>query len=200
MRNPNPIVKRLAAVLTALVVAFAMVSTAARETEPVVLMGALAHATTAMEETMGGKVLEIRLADEKGEPVFEAALKKGQEVIYVRIASSDEDVIQIKASELPSWLASYKLEPYMRSIDKAELPLVEAIGRAERRSAAPAIGAGLAKPLSGSNAVLAYYVETIKGSKRELLAVDAKNGAFIENPSELYEAHTPVKLARRLAP
>jgi len=54
--------------------------------------------------------------------------------------------------------------------------------------------------LGGTNAVLAYFVETIKGSKRHQLAVDATTGAMIANPESLYEPHTPVQLARRLAP
>jgi hypothetical protein len=72
--------------------------------------------------------------------------------------------------------------------------------KAEARDNAPAIDAGIAKPLSGTNAVLAYFVETMKGSTRHESAVDATTGAFIANPDELYEAHTPVDLARRLAP
>ncbi|MDB6106172.1 MAG: hypothetical protein JWO52_6732, partial [Gammaproteobacteria bacterium] len=40
----------------------------------------------------------------------------------------------------------------------------------------------------------------MKGSTRHESAVDATTGAFIANPDELYEAHTPVDLARRLAP
>jgi hypothetical protein len=35
---------------------------------------------------------------------------------------------------------------------------------------------------------------------RGQFAVDAMTGAFIANPDELYEPHTPVDLARRLAP
>ncbi len=172
----------------------------ARDAEPVVEMGALAHATMALEDSSGGKVLEIRLADEKGEPVFEAALSKDGGVVYLRVAAVSDDVTQIKVTDLPPWLLNYHMEAYMESIDKAKVPLAQAILAAEKRAAAPAIGAGIAKPLSGTNAVLAYYVETIKGSKRDVLAVDAKTGAFIANPDALYEPFTPVKLARRLAP
>jgi osmotically-inducible protein OsmY len=117
----------------------------------------------------------------------------------MRVASVGDTVTEIKVGDLPAWLVDYHLEVYMRSIDKAEVPLTDAILRAEERASAPAIGAGLAKPLSGSNAVLAYYVETMASGKRRVLAIDAKNGTFISNPESLYEPHTPVKLARRLA-
>jgi uncharacterized membrane protein YkoI len=166
---------------------------------PVVPQGALAHAAMAVETDTGGKVLEIRLVDETGAPAFEAAISKGDALLYMRVGSVDETVTEIKVSNLPAWLVNYHLEAYMRSIDKAAVPLVNAIMRAEERASAPAIGAGLAKPLSGTNAVLAYYVETMASGKRQLFAIDAKSGAFISNPESLYEPHTPVKLARRLA-
>jgi hypothetical protein len=61
------------------------------------------------------------------------------------------------------------------------------------------VAAGIAKPLSAGNTVLAWFVETDKKNKRELLAIDAESGRPIANPEELYERRTPVKLARRLA-
>ena len=54
-----------------------------------------------------------------------------------------------------------------------EVPLDAAIVKAEARDHAPAVDAGIAKPLSGTNAVLAYFVETIKGSKPQQSAIDA---------------------------
>jgi hypothetical protein len=91
-----------------------------------------------------------------------------------------------------------KLTEYKRSIYATKLPLADAIGMAERKAKEPAVGAGLAKPLSGSNAVLAYNVEVMKGQKRERIALDAITGAPIANPDQLYEEWSPVKLARRL--
>jgi uncharacterized membrane protein YkoI len=171
-----------------------------RDAEPVVPMGALAHAASAFEAATGGKVLEIRLANMPGAPAFEAAVAKDDRVLYMRIGSPSEDVTEIKVRELPPWLLNYRMESYMRSIAQAKVPLTDAIAKAEKRDRAPAIDAGLAKPLGGTNAVLAYFVETLKGSKRQESAVDATTGAFIENPDSLYEPHTPVDLARRLAP
>jgi uncharacterized membrane protein YkoI len=173
-------------------------SALARDSELVVPIGALAHAATAVEASTGGRLMEIRLADEKGKPTFEAALAKDGAVLYMRIDSVNDHVTEINVRDLPEWLLNYPLEAYMRSIDKAELPLAEAIVRAEERASAPAIDAGLAEPLSGTNAVLAYLVETIKGSRRHVLAVDAKSGDFIANPEALYAPHSPVILARRL--
>jgi uncharacterized membrane protein YkoI len=185
----------------ALLCQVALIATAlARESDLVVPKGTLAHATVALEQNTGGKVLEIRLADQKGEPVFEAAVASNGGVLYMRIESVSDTVTQVKLRDLPPWLLNYKMEAYLRSIEKAQIPLADAIVKAEDNSDAAAIGAGVAKPLSGTNAVLAYFIETIKSGKRKTLAVDAKTGAFIADPDELYEPHTPVKLAQRLAP
>lgn len=172
----------------------------AADTEPIVPMGALAHAARALEQNTNGKILEIRLRDEAGAPAFEAAIAKDGAVVYMHIESVTDNVTEINVRDLPRWLLNYHLEAYMRSVVKAVVPLEQAIVKAEARAHAPAIDAGVAKPLSGANAVLAYFVETAEGKSRGQFAVDAMTGAFIANPDELYEPHTPVELVRRLAP
>jgi len=171
-----------------------------RDVEPVVPMGALASAAAALEKDTGARILEIRLADETGAPAFEAALTKDGSVVYMRISFPGYDVSEIEVSHLPRWLQNYQLDAYRRSVSKARVAIDQAITKAEQKDQSPAIDAGIAKPLGGTNAVLAYFVETIKGSKRNELAVDATTGAMIANPESLYESHTPVQLARRLAP
>jgi hypothetical protein len=170
-----------------------------RDSELVVPMGALAQAASVLEKSTGGKVLEIRLANSPGPPAFEAVISKDDAVQYLRIASPSNDVTEIKIDELPPWLLNYKLDAYIRSVSKTQVPIEQAITKAEARDSAPAIDAGIARPLDGTNAVLAYFVETMKGHKRNELAVDATTGAFIANPDALYEPHRPVELARRLA-
>jgi hypothetical protein len=168
--------------------------------QPVVPMGALAHAAAALEQSTGGRVLEVRVANAAGPPAFEAAIARHDAVLYMRIESPSDNVTEIKVRDLPPWLLNYHMDAYVRSISKTKVPLDQAISKAEARDNAPAIDAGIAKPLSGTNAVLAYFVQTMKGSTRHDLAVDATTGAFIANPDELYEPHTPVDLAKRLAP
>jgi hypothetical protein len=112
---------------------------------------------------------------------------------------TDGQVTQIDVSDLPPWLIDFHLEAYGRTASKTRVPLDEAIVSAEARALAPAVDAGIAKPIEGTNAVPAYFVQTAKGGRQHLLAVDAQTGAFIANPDELYAAHKPVDLARRLA-
>jgi hypothetical protein len=160
----------------------------------------LAHAAVILEQSSGGKILEIRLVDTVGAPAFEAALANAAALAYLRIESPSDNVTQIKETDLPAWLLNYHLEAYMRSVAQAKVPIADAIVKTEAEARAPAVDAGIAKPLSGSNAVLAYFVETIKGTLRKEFAIDATSGAFIANPDSLYEPRTPVDLARRLAP
>ena len=101
-----------------------------------------------------------------GAPGFEAALLKNGGVLYMRIASPDAHVTEIDVKSLPPWLLNYHLEAYSRSAERAQVPIQVAIAKAEKRNHAPAIDAGIAKPLSGGNAVLANFVETLNGSRR----------------------------------
>jgi uncharacterized membrane protein YkoI len=166
--------------------------------ELIVPMGALAQAAVTMEKGTGGKVLEIRLADTTGAPIFEAVVAKDDGLLYMRIESPSDNVTEIKVRDLPPWLLSYHLEAYARSVTQARVPLAEAIRKAEKQDLAPAVDAGIAKPLSGTNAVVAYFVETLKGARRQEYAIDATTGLFVADPESLYEPHTPVELVRRL--
>jgi uncharacterized membrane protein YkoI len=160
--------------------------------------GSLRQAVQTLEHGTGGKVLEIRLSDKPGEISFDAVIAKDEDLLDMHIASINDTVTSIDIAQLPEWMVGRKLTEYMRSIYQAKLPLADAIGMAEHKAKEPAVGAGLAKPLSGSNAVLAYNVEVMKGQKRERIALDAITGAPIANPDQLYEEWSPVKLARRL--
>jgi uncharacterized membrane protein YkoI len=158
--------------------------------------GSLSKAVSALESSTGGRVLEIRLVDEKGHERFESAIAKANAIIYMAINPVNEEVTKIDIKEVPGWMFDWKLTAYVKSIEKATVPLTKAIADAEAIAKAPAIGAGLAKPLSGTNQVLAYNVELLAHGKRTRIAIDATNGAKIANPEELYEPWTPVKLLR----
>jgi uncharacterized membrane protein YkoI len=156
----------------------------------------LSKAVSALEDSTGGKVLEIRFVDEVGHERFESVVALPAEVIYMAVNPVNEDVTKIAVKELPTWMLNWKLTEYVKSIDKAKVPLTKAVAVAEALARAPAIGAGLAKPLTGTNQVLAYNIELLAGGKRQRIAIDATNGAKIANPEELYESWTPVKLLR----
>ena len=68
----------------------------AADTDPIVPMGALAHAARALDQDANGKILEIRLTDEAGAPAFEAAIAKDDALVYMRIESVSDNVTEIK--------------------------------------------------------------------------------------------------------
>ena len=170
----------------------------AQQREPGVSENSLRHAVQVLERKTGGKVLEVRLSDRTGDPSFDAVIAKDDDLLYMHIAALSDTVTSIEMAQLPEWMVGRELTAYMKSIRQAKVPLTEAITLAERMANKPAIGAGLAAPLSGTNAVLAYNVEVMKGGERHRIAIDAVTGAPIANPDELYAAWTPVKLVRRL--
>jgi hypothetical protein len=157
----------LASLVSAALILSVSQSAMSRGTDPGLHEGSLRHAVQALEHGTGGKVLEIRLSDEPGEISFDAVIAKGEDLLDMHIAGVNATVTSIDIAQLPEWMVGRKLTEYMRSIYKAKLPLADAIGMAERKAKEPAVGAGLAKPLSGSNAVLAYNVELMRGQKRE---------------------------------
>ena len=169
-----------------------------QEREPGVSDDSLSHAVQVLEGKTGGKVLEVRLSDEPGDPSFDAVIAKGDDVLYMHLAAISDAVTSIEIEQLPEWMLGRELKAYVKGIRQAHLPLAQAIALAERTSNKPAIGAGLAAPLSGTNAVLAYNVEVMKAGKRDRIAIDAITGAPIANPDQIYVAWTPVKLVRRI--
>jgi uncharacterized membrane protein YkoI len=139
----------------------------------------LSKAVDALQAATGGKVLEIRFVDEKGHERFESVVAKPDQVIYMAVDPVTENVTKIAIKELPAWMLNWKLTAYVKSIEKATVPLAKAITEAEAMTVAPAIGGGIAKPLTGANQVLVYNVELLAHGKRERVAIDATTGAKV---------------------
>ena len=184
--------------VTIAVVAGVRPATPAQAGSADILRGELTKAVGALEDSTGGKALEIRFVDEVRHDHFESVVAKPDEVIYVAVNPVNEDVTKIAIKELPAWMLNWKLTQYVRSIEKANVPLTKAVADAESLAQAPAIGAGLAEPLTGTNQVLAYNIELLLADgNRKRVAIDATSGARIANPEEFYEPWTPVKLLRK---
>lgn len=159
-------------------------------------MGTLAHATEATERITRGQVLEIRQLGVADGPAFAAAVSLSDTVLYLRIVPVMGLVTELDDSERPLWLMNYGMQAPVRGIARGEVSLVEAILKAEQDAHAPAIAAGVAKPLRGGT-VFAYYVETAHDRARQLLAMDAQTGAVVANPDAALEPWYRVSLRRR---
>jgi uncharacterized membrane protein YkoI len=154
----------------------------------------LAHAVAALEAATGGKVLEIRFRDNGAQGAFDAVIAKKDALVNMTIDVVSDAVTEIKVTELPQWMLDWKARAAARSAEKAKLPLPEAIAKAEAVAHGTAIAAGLAKPLTADNRVLAYNVEVVGKGKPQRVVIDAVTGQVIADPDELLEGWTPEKL------
>ena len=167
---------------------------AAAETNPWagVTDRSLVDAIQAFEKFSGGKVLEIRFRNRHGTAGFDAVIAKGDVISNLSLGVGS-DVIAVAEIEVPQWMVDWKLRKYQESIAKAKIPLTDAVLKAEQIDRGPAVDAGLAKPLTADNAVLAYNVELIKGGKPDRVVIDAVTGQVIADPEPLLGAWTPEK-------
>ena len=151
----------------------------------------LPRAIAAAETFSGGRVLEIRFGAHNGVPAFDAVIAKGQAFSHLRIAIPSNVTTVIAETDLPAWMADWVLKADARSLEKAKLHLVDGVLKAEDIAAAPAVDAGIAAPLTGSNAVLAYNVQVIKDNRPERVVIDAVTGLKIADPQPLLNTWTP---------
>ncbi len=145
----------------------------------------LPHAIATIEAKTGGKVMDIRFEADGGQPIYDAVVvtpdKTGIARIYVRTGA----VTGIRDDEFSMQSLKWEKTRDVTSFDKATLPLSTAIETVEQAAGAPAINAGLAKPLTPDNDVLAYNVEIAKNGEVERVAVDASTGEIIADPGAL---------------
>lgn len=153
---------------------------------------ALPRAIRAAEAYGGGRVLEIRFRVRQGGVAgFDAVLAKGTEFSRLRVDLPSYAVAVIQETDIPAWMANWVLKADAASLAKAKLPLVDAVAKAEAVAGAPAGAAGVAKPLTGGNAVLAYNVAVLTGGRPQRVVIDAVTGEQIADPDPLVEGWSP---------
>jgi hypothetical protein len=150
-------------------------------------------AIVAVEKFSGGRVLEIRFRARNGVPGFDAVVAKDGAFSHLRIDIPSNVATVIDETEIPAWMAGWVLKADARSLQQAKLHLADAVLKAEEIADAPAVDAGIAKPLTGENSVLAYDIEVIRDDRPERMAIDAVTGQKIANPDSLLETWTPEK-------
>lgn len=152
----------------------------------------LSDAVARIEGATAGRVLEIRWLHGPGHG-FEAVLAKQDGVEYIRLNPLRDTLVTLRAEEIPQWMLPWKVRQDLRNIAYATVPLATAIHTAEDATRSIAVDAGLAKPLSGENSVLAYQIEVLRGGKPDRVAVDAVTGERIDDPDEVLDTWTPEK-------
>ena len=145
----------------------------------------LENAAAQIEGRTGGRVMDIRFYDETGHPAYMAVIAKSGAVDTVRMDGTSGQITRVSGSRVPDWAMSRERRADVESARQTTVPLSSAIVTAENAARGPAIEAGLAKPLTAENGVLAYNIEVLTYGRPELIAVDANTNEVIANPNSL---------------
>lgn len=144
----------------------------------------LANAILAIESKSGGKVLEIRFDDHAGRGVYNAVVSANGALSHARVDARTDEILSFDGTT-PDWMLGWEQRADVRSLDKATVPLNQAVATAEKFGVGSAVNAGLAKPLTAENDVLAYNIEIVRGGRPIRVAVDATTNQVIANPDML---------------
>ena len=119
--------KLIPGVATLALVVLTVGAALSQQREPGVSDDSLRHAVQVLERKTGGKVLEVRLSDQTGDPSFDAVIAKGDDLLYMHIAALSDSVTSMEVAQLPEWMVGRELTAYMKSVRQAQLPLAQAI-------------------------------------------------------------------------
>jgi hypothetical protein len=163
----------------------------------------LTDAVSAIEKTTGGKILEIRFrpvsaATGNALPGFDAVVAKQGKIVDIRVDSPVRAVTELSADSIPEWMLSWPLRADQQSVSKESVPLADLIRRAENTGGGPAVYASLARPLSGSNSVLAFDIAVLRDGRLQRMVLDAQTGEVIADPNGLVSPWSPERLLSEL--
>jgi uncharacterized membrane protein YkoI len=144
----------------------------------------LPHAIAAIETKTGGRVMDIRYEGDSGQPVYDAVVVTPHDVGVARIYGETGTPSGI-ADEFSIASLDWKQRSDVTSFNKATVPLSAAIENVEQLSGGHVVDAGLAKPLTPDNDVLAYNVEYAMNGTLHTVAIDATTGEVIADPDAL---------------
>jgi uncharacterized membrane protein YkoI len=149
--------------------------------------GTLIQAIGKIEQSTGGKVVDIRFTPTQGAPGFHAAVVKGGKVSFVHLQQGSQQVTPVDASSGANWMQNWRAKADVHFAEAAPVPLVTAIRSAEQaHNGAPAAAAGIARSASNPESdVHAYNVILNEGGRAKRVAVDDATGEIISDPGAL---------------
>jgi uncharacterized membrane protein YkoI len=147
----------------------------------------LVNAIQAIEQTTGGRVVDIRFSNANGMPAYHAVVLKGTQVQFFKFDSPSKHIVELDASAKPVWMLSWQAKADVHFAKTATVTLSSAIRTAEqKKNGAPAAAAGIARSASNPDSdVHAYTVLVDEGGRVRSVSIDASNGEVIEDPSAL---------------
>jgi uncharacterized membrane protein YkoI len=144
----------------------------------------LPSAIQKVQQTTGGKVIEIRFAVSNGAPGFHAVIAKGGQVQFAFLDHSSKKVVAVNTG--PDWALKWQQRTDLQLAESARIPLSQAITTAETSKSAPAVAAGIARSASNpTSSVHAYNVLVKDGESVKRVAVDSLTGEIINDPQAL---------------
>jgi uncharacterized membrane protein YkoI len=140
-----------------------------------------------IEQSTGGRVVEIRFSDAGGIPGFYAAVVKGGHVDFMSLAAESGRLLPIEQHDMPVWMLTWRGQADVKFAEEAKTPLAQAIVTAERADDnMPAIAAGIARSASNPTSdVHAYNVLIDAGGNARRISIDSASGEIIADPQAL---------------
>ncbi len=148
---------------------------------------ALIHAIKNVEQTTGGRVVEIRYSGSKNLPGYHAVLAKHGQVEFMRVQQDSGAIVEIDVASTPDWMLGWRSRADVKWDKRAEVTLPTAIRTAEKSmNDAPAVAAGIARSASNPTSdVHAYNVILNVDGVARRVSVDSQSGEIIEDPQAL---------------
>jgi uncharacterized membrane protein YkoI len=144
----------------------------------------LTSAIQKVEQSTGGKVVEIRFAVYNGALGYHTVVAKAGQVQFAFLDHSSKKVVTVDTS--PDWTLKWQQRSDVQLAENARISLSQAITTAETSKSAPAIAAGIARSASNpASNVHAYNVLLDNGGSPRRVAVDSSTGEIIEDPQSL---------------
>jgi uncharacterized membrane protein YkoI len=144
----------------------------------------LTNAIRDIQQSTGGKVVEIRFAAHDPPPGFHTVVAKTGEVEFARLDQTSRKVTPIETR--PDWMLKWEQKTDLQLVKNAAVSLSQAIQTAEASKKAPAIAAGIARSASDpGSAVHAYNILIDSSGSISRVAVDSATGEIISNPQAL---------------
>jgi uncharacterized membrane protein YkoI len=144
----------------------------------------LTSAIQKVQQTMGGKVVEIRFSVSDGAPGYHTVVAKGGQVQLAFLDHSSKKVVTVNTH--PDWALKWQQRTDVQLAESARISLSQAITAAQMSKSAPAIAAGIARSASNPTSdIHAYNVLLDDGGSVKRVAVDSSTGEIIEDPASL---------------
>jgi uncharacterized membrane protein YkoI len=147
----------------------------------------LVNTIAVIEQSTGGKVIDIRFSSTNATPGYNVVLVKGAQVQFFHFEERSKHVVELDASSKPVYMLNWRGKADVHFAQTAQVSLSTATETAEQsQPGAPAMAAGIARSASNPESeVHAYNVLLNRGGSVKRVAIDSATGQVISDPSVL---------------